>query len=110
MLKSLLNRTRPEDLTYRLIRVIPGNLRTISVYTIEQISKPEVMLDGELIKDHSERGPLRRKRIADAEDFEIRDGGDPVMGFHGGPAEMWVSDRYVEIVKHCEKHGWLKIK
>ena len=110
MLKSLLNRVKPEDMTYRLVSIIPGNLRALSLYVIEHIGKPEVMLDGELVKDHTERGPLRRKRIAEAVDFEVRDGVHPVMGFHGGPTLMWVSDRYVEIAQHCEKKGWLKFK
>jgi hypothetical protein len=114
MLKSLINQIKPdgksEDLTYRLIRVIPGNLRSISVYAIENISRPQVMLDSESVKDYSIRGPLQRRRIADALDFEIRDGDQPVMGFHEGPANMWFSDRYVDIAEHCEKQGWLKFK
>jgi len=114
VLKSLLNQIKPnekpEDLTYRLIRVIPGNLRAIAVYAIENISRPQVMLDSKSVKDYSIRGPLQRSRIADAVDFEIRDGAHPVMGFHDGPAHMWFSHRYADIAQHCEEQGWLKFK
>lgn len=109
MLGSLLKRNKPEDNTFRLIRVNATNLRAICLHAISELKKPVVFLDTETVKDYSERGPLRRRRIAEAEDFEIRDGQDPVMGFHGGPKEMWVSDRYMEIVEHCAKQGWLEI-
>jgi hypothetical protein len=109
LLKQIRPESRPEDLTYRLIRVTPSNLRAIYSYAVTQVKNPIVMLDGEPI-DHSERGPLRPRRVADADDFEVRDGAHPIMGFHGSPAEMWASDRYIEIVKHCEEQGWLTIK
>ena len=113
MLDKLLDKIKPEpsaELTCRLIRVDPSNLRAISVYAIHEVKRPNVMLDSQTVEDYSERGPLRRKRIAEAEDFEIRDGGHPVLGFHGGPSEMWVSDRYISIAEYCEAQGWLTIK
>ena len=113
MLGKLLDRVKtdkPEDMTYRLIHVDASNLRAISVYAIHEVKKPIVMLDSETVQDYSERGPLRRRRIAEAEDFEVRDGGHPVMGFHGGPEHMWFSDRYTEICEYCQQQGWLKIK
>lgn len=96
-------------MTYRLIHVHATNLRAISLHAINEIKKPVVMLDSETIKDFTERGPLRRMRIAEAEDYEIRDGLHPVLGFHGGPDKMWFSDRYTHIAKYCENQGWLKI-
>jgi hypothetical protein len=113
LLNKLLDRIKPDntdDMTYRLIRVEPVNLRSISIYAIHEIKKPNVMLDSTTVEDYSERGPLRPKRITEAEDFEIRDGNQPVAGFHGGPSEMWFSDRYAEIVEHCRAQGWLSIK
>jgi hypothetical protein len=113
VLDKLLDKIKPvqtDEMTCRLIRIEPSNLRAISVYTIHEVKRPNVMLDSQTVEDYSERGPLRRKRITEAEDFEIRDGSHPVMGFHSGPSEMWVSDRYYNIAKHCEKQGWLTIK
>ncbi|MGI9290828.1 MAG: hypothetical protein ACR2QG_06090 [Gammaproteobacteria bacterium] len=113
MLGKLLDKVKtekPEDKTYRLIYVEAINLRAISMQAIHEIQKPIVMLDSETVKDYSERGPLRRRRIAEAEDFEIRDGSHPVLGFHGGPDQMWFSDRYTKICEHCAKQGWLTLK
>ena len=110
MLKSLFTRVRPEDKTYRLVRVAASNFRAISIYAIDGVKKPIVMLDTETVTDYSARGPLRRKRIAEAHDFEIRDGDQPVLGFHDGPENMWVNDRYLEMAEHCEKQGWLKLQ
>ena len=114
MLEKLLQRVKPQnnpaDMTYRLIHVEATNLRAISLHAINEIKKPLVMLDSVTIKDFTERGPLRRKRIAEAGDFEIRDGDHPVLGFHGGQHKMWFSDRYTQVAKYCESQGWLKIK
>ena len=113
LLNKLLDKIKvdiAEDKTCRLIRVEPVNLRAISLYAIHAIKKPNVMLDSTTVEDYSERGPLRRKRITEAQDFEIRDGNQPVAGFHGGPSEMWFSDQYAKIIEHCRAQGWLSIK
>ena len=95
--------------TYTMVRIQPEDLYAISNYAIGQLKKPLVLLESCTIKDYSKYGPLRKQSLKAAQDFEIRDGSTPVMGFHSGPGNMWANQQYGEIVTHCERQGWLKI-
>lgn len=92
------------------ISVVPKNYRSIALYAINKIEKPEVLLDGKKVLDFSDRGPLTQTGLSECRNFEIRNSKQEVLGFHDHPKEMWVSDTYSHIAKHCEEQGWLKIE
>lgn len=92
------------------ISVLPKNYRSVVLYVIDKLEKPEVLLDGKKVIDFSDRGPLTQTSLSECRDFEIRNGKEGVLGFHDHPKEMWVSEAYAHIAKHCEEQGWLKIE
>lgn len=94
----------------KLIPVLPKNYRKIAMYVISVSSEPVVLGDKKIITDYSEVGPLTQKGIRKFINFEIRDGTKPILGFHDHPNEMWVSEIYADVAKHCETEGWLKIE
>jgi hypothetical protein len=104
VLKALLENFGPEYETYEFIRVNPSDLSSIVVHTINEIRKPVILLEGRTIKDLS---VLDNDKLDALVDFELRDGRRPVMGFHDGPGNMWISNHYVGIANNCRKQGWL---
>lgn len=94
----------------QLIAVLPKNYRRIALYAIQVANRPVVLMDGKQVSDFSEAGPLTRRGIRPCIDFEVRDGSDPILGFHDHPDEMWVSPTYRALAEHCAAQGWLKIQ
>ena len=93
MLKALLDKFRPEYETYEFIRVKPTDLRGIVMLAVDELKKPTILVEGKPVRDYSPKGPLQSENIGNCSDFEIRDGRNPVMGFHEGPRNMWISKR-----------------
>ena len=91
-----------EEDTFTLIRVTPKNIGKIAKFAIPLLKKPVVLLESRPIKDYSDAGPLRHVRLKDAQDFEIRDGEVPVMGFHGGSKRMWFNNDFMSVARDCE--------
>jgi hypothetical protein len=94
----------------KLIPVLPKNYRRIALYAIGVASTPVVLVNGKPTDDFSERGPLTQKGIRELTDFEVRDGGSPIVGFHDHPNEMWIAECYASVASHCEEQGWLKVQ
>jgi hypothetical protein len=92
------------------IQVLPKNYRNIVLYAIKNLEEPEVLLDGKKVFDFSDQGPLTQVGLSKCHNFEIRNGKKGVLGFHDHPKEMWVSEPFRHIAKHCEEQGWLKIE
>ena len=114
MLTSILEKIKPEkpqaeDETYELIRISPSDLGAITLFALDQLKKPNILLDSNAVKDYSDTGPLNHETLSKAQDLEIRDGHEPVMGFHSSPANMWVNNNYKQLAEQCAKSGWLKI-
>jgi hypothetical protein len=76
---------KPEDETYELIRVSPGDLGGIALFAFDQLKKPNILLISHAVKDYSNDGPLNHEALSKAQDFEIPNGHEPVMGFHSSP-------------------------
>ena len=94
----------------KLIPVLPKNYRRIALYAIEVASTPVVLFNGKPIEDFSETGPLTQSGIRKLVNFEVRDGGNPIVGFHDHPNEMWIAENYANVASHCEAQGWLKVQ
>jgi len=94
----------------RWIPVLPKNYRRIALYALEAAENPVLLVNRKIETDFSETGPLTQKRIRGFRDLEIRDGSIPVLGFHDHPNEMWITDQYASLARHCEEMGWLKIQ
>ena len=93
-----------------MIAVLPKNYRSIALYAIGAAHVPQVLVNRRRIEDFSDRGPLTQAGIQTLQDFEIRDGTVPILGFHDHPNEMWVSHHYRNLAEHCQKEGWLTIE
>jgi hypothetical protein len=94
----------------KLIPVSPKNYRRIALYAISVSLQPVVLGDKQRITDFSETGPLTQKGIRKFINFEIRDGLDPILGFHDHPNEMWIAENYADVVEYCASQGWLKVE
>ncbi len=92
------------------IPVRPKNYRRIAIYAIEKAANPVVLMNGRRVNDFSESGPLTQKGIRPCQDFEIRDGAVPILGFHDHPDEMWIVESRRQLADHCAAQGWLKIQ
>ena len=92
------------------IPVRPKNYRRIALYAIQHAGNPVVLMNGRQINDFSESGPLTQKGIHSCQDFEIRDGEVPILGFHDHPDQMWIVDSRRQLADHCVAQGWLKIQ
>jgi hypothetical protein len=103
-------RSNKQERKAELIPVSPKNYRSIVLHAIATVADPKVYMDGCLITDLSERGPLTQRRLKKCIDFVVRNGGQDVLGFHDHPREMWITIDYGEIAEFCEKEGWLKIE
>jgi len=93
-----------------LIPVLPRNIRRIVLHAVDQAKEPVVLLDKRPVTDLSERGPITKRGLRSCVNFEVRDGGRPILGFHDHPVHMFVSEEYADVAKFCEKQGWLKIE
>jgi hypothetical protein len=94
----------------KLIPVLPKNYRRIALYAIGLASAPVVLVNRKPVHDFSESGPLTQDRIRKLTDFEVRDGGNAILGFHDHPNEMWVAENFAHVAEHCELQGWLKVQ
>lgn len=92
------------------IPVLPRNYRSIALHAISVATNPVVLMDRKPIVDFSERGPLTQRGIRSCIDFEVRNGAEPILGFHDHPNEMWVTVPYAFVAEHCANEGWLKIE
>ncbi len=92
------------------IPVLPKNYRNIALHAISVATIPVVLMDRKPIVDFSEHGPLTQHGIRSCIDFEIRNGAEPILGFHDHPNEMWVTAPYAFVAEHCGNEGWLKIE
>lgn len=95
---------------FKLIPVLPKNYRSISLRAIELAGDPKVSMDNRTVTDFSQQGELTQKGIRNCINFEIKDGGVSILGFHDHPDEMWINENYLEFANYCEKQGWLRIK
>ena len=93
-----------------LIPVLPKNYRAIALEAIDKAYAPRVFFNKQEIHDFSEAGFLTQKEIRNCIDFEIRDGGIPILGFHDHPSQMWISESYKNFAIACEESGWLKVE
>jgi len=93
-----------------MIAVRPKNYRAIALRAIEAAKVPVVLMNKRAISDFSENGPITQQGIASCRNFEIRDGTEPILGFHDHPREMWISQTYAEIARDCSEAGWLKVE
>ena len=114
MLTSILEKIRPEkpkteDETYELIRMSPSDLGAIALFALERLKKANIVLNSNAVTDYSNDGPLSHETLSQAQDLEIRDAGEPVMGFHGSPANMWVNNHYKPLAENCAQNGWLTL-
>jgi hypothetical protein len=100
---------KPEDETYALLRIKPSDLGKIALCALDQLKKPNILLNSIAVTDYSDTGPLNHEALSVAEDLEIRDGQQPVMGFHGSPTYMWVNNSYTALAEDCARNGWLTI-
>ncbi|GAA6142367.1 hypothetical protein [Hydrogenophaga sp. 5NK40-0174] len=89
------------------ITVQPKNYRQIALCAIEHARQPVVLLNGRPTTDFSESGPLTQRNILDVRDFEVRDGQNPMLGFHDHPDQMWVCTDYAALLAQCVEQGWL---
>lgn len=80
------------------------------MYAIQAARTPVVLVNRKPIIDFSESGQLTRKGIRQMRDFEVRDGDEPILGFHDHPDEMWVAEARASIAEHCQAQGWLEIE
>ena len=92
------------------IPVLPKNYRSIALHAISVAANPVVLVNRQPVTDFSERGPLTQRGIRSYTDFEVRNGTEPILGFHDHPNEMWVTVPYSHVAEHCAKQGWLKIQ
>jgi hypothetical protein len=92
------------------IPVLPKNYRCIALHAISVANQPVVLMDHKPIVDFSEQGPLTQCGIRTCRDFEIRNGAEPILGFHDHPNEMWVTVPYAFVAEHCARQGWLKME
>ena len=90
------------------IAVNPKNYRRIALYAISVAAAPKVLVNRKLTEDFSERGPLTQRSIRGLQDFEIRDGDRPILGFHDHPREMWIDSEFESVADHCSGKGWLR--
>lgn len=95
---------------HKLIPVLPKNYRHIALHAVAVAARPVVLMDRRAVEDLSERGPMTQAGIRGCRDFEVRDGGVPILGFHDHPNEMWVSNGYAHVAEHCASRGWLRIQ
>lgn len=93
-----------------LIPVLPKNYRSIVLHAVSVAKHPRVLANHQPVKDFSESGPLTQKNILGLRNLEVRDGANPVLGFHDHPRHMWISANYSELASHCQSQGWLKIE
>ena len=112
MLTSILEKIKPaklkpEDETYELIRITPSDLGGIALFALDQLKKPNILLNSDSVRDYSNEGPLNHEDLSQAQNFEIRDGLEPVMGFLGSPANMWVNNNYIDLANLCCQNGWM---
>ena len=108
MISALLDRLKPEEDTFILLPVKCSDVRNTVLSGIEAAKKPRVLVNSRTVTDYSERGAIGSERLATVRDLEIRDGNRPVLGFHGGPAKMWVSADYRPLVAECRAKGWIE--
>ena len=92
------------------IPFLPKNYRRIALHAISVATQPVVLMDRKLILDFSEQGPLTQNGIRSCTNFEIRNGAEPILGFHDNPNEMWVTEPYAFVAEYCANEGWLKIE
>ena len=92
------------------IPVRPKNYRSIALHAISIASQPLVLMNRNPVADFSERGPLTQSGIRRCTDFEIRNGAEPILGFHDHPDEMWVTVPYASVAHYCAEKGWLRIQ
>lgn len=94
----------------KLIRVLPRNYRKVVLYAIGAASHPVVMMDNKMVVDFTENGSLTHKYLLACVHFIIFDDGNPILGFHDDPSEMWISSEYTNLASHCAEQHWLKIQ
>jgi len=107
MFKSLRNKFTAADESIMLVSVTPSDCRSIAFHVLANLKKPFVLLDGVQVRNYTSAGPLTNERFDEASDFEIRDGGTAVLGFHSGPKNMWFNKKYESMAKQCEAQQWL---
>ena len=92
------------------IPVLPKNYRSIALHAISIALQPVVLMNRKPVADLSERGPLTQRGIRSCTDFEVRNGTEPILGFHDHPNEMWVTLPYIAVAEYCAEQGWLTIQ
>lgn len=80
------------------------------MYAVSVAREPRVLVDHQPVKDFSEQGPLTQKGILGLRNLEVRDGAQPILGFHDRPGQMWISANYRALASHCQAQGWLKVQ
>jgi hypothetical protein len=94
----------------KLIPVLPKNYRRIALAAIQRAVSPVVLMNRKRITDFSEAGPVTQTGIRQCRDFEVRDGTDPILGFHDHPDEMWIAEDHRPLADECAAAGWLKVQ
>ena len=108
MIGTLLEKLKPEELTFELLPVKCMDVRNTVLCGISEAKNPKVLLDSRTVTDYSERGALGPERLETARDLEVRDGNRPILGFHGNSSKMWVSADYRDLLKQCRNKGWIE--
>jgi len=108
MFSTLRKKLTSADQSIVLVSVTPKDCHNIAVYVLSNLSKPTVLLDGQAVRDYSASGPLSNEQLETARNFEVRDGGVAVLGFHGGPKAMWFNKKYMSLALHCQSRQWLE--
>ena len=101
---------RAKKRTTKWIPVRPKNYRRIALYAIGVASSPVVLVNGRLITDFSEAGPLTQRKIRGYGDLIIFLGDSSILGFHDHPDEMWVTETHAAVADYCASQGWLNVQ
>jgi len=80
------------------------------MYAVSVAKVPRVLVNQQPVQDFSKEGPLTQKGILGLRSLEVRDGAQPILGFHDRPTQMWISANYNELAAHCQSQGWLKVQ
>lgn len=93
-----------------LIAVRPKHYRAIVLEVLASFPHATVLVERRRCDDFSETGPMTQQGIAAMRDFEIRDQGTPILGFHDHPREMWIDSQFRDLAERLAELGHLKIQ